>query len=210
MRCFIALPLPEAALDDIDVIRDLLSSQIGGCRWTRRDNLHLTLSFLGEIDEPGLAASRAALAAFEADLPGLPSFRPGRLAWFPGPRRPRVLVLTAAEERLLDEIHRRVAVALALEAAKAQISPLDSEWPDADNPGSLPHRPWKAHISLARSVGSRPRRLDQPAVKIAEEGLSAGSAWFPDRVALYESRLEQGRTRYAILEERPLLPRAPS
>ncbi len=57
MRAFIALALPNAALHQIITVQRLLvqqlrTQQLDRCmRWTPADNLHLTLRFLGEIDD---------------------------------------------------------------------------------------------------------------------------------------------------------------
>lgn len=48
MRLFIAVSFSPAALDEICNIRDALSLKLEKASYTRRDNMHLTLSFLGE------------------------------------------------------------------------------------------------------------------------------------------------------------------
>lgn len=49
MRCFISLEIPEGALKKIKEIQEKLPEFIG--KKTELDNLHLTLKFIGEIDE---------------------------------------------------------------------------------------------------------------------------------------------------------------
>ena len=51
MRLFVALDLPPKAKDSlVDLQQRLLESGVNG-RPTRRENLHLTLQFLGEVDK---------------------------------------------------------------------------------------------------------------------------------------------------------------
>lgn len=58
--------------------------------WVGRDNFHLTLKFLGDVDSDRLGAIVSALGGAAA---GYPSFelRVGGLGAFPSPTRPRVL-----------------------------------------------------------------------------------------------------------------------
>ncbi len=44
-RCFVALPIPEEIIDEIQTCQIGLSN----AKWTKRENLHITLHFIGEI-----------------------------------------------------------------------------------------------------------------------------------------------------------------
>lgn len=77
MRLFFALPLPGEASDALEAAgRAFLaagdaSGAFGRARWSPRANLHLTLAFLGEYDDAGLADALA--AGDEAFGPGAPA-----------------------------------------------------------------------------------------------------------------------------------------
>ena len=91
MRLFIALEFPEEAKRGIEQIQEAESQREIGWRWTGRDQLHLTMKFLGEVDEA--QAARAAklledVAAVGACTLGLGGFR-----YLPDARRARVLAL---------------------------------------------------------------------------------------------------------------------
>ena len=94
MRLFAALSLPDP------VIESLLALQGGvpGARWQKREQLHLTLRFIGEVDGAKAAAIDDALAlisapAFTLELKAVGSF---------GGRRPHALWAgVAANEALL-------------------------------------------------------------------------------------------------------------
>jgi len=54
MRLFIAIPLPEELLDDISSLQETLGEgKLFRGKLTERENIHLTLKFLGEVDESG-------------------------------------------------------------------------------------------------------------------------------------------------------------
>jgi len=111
-----------------------------GVKWVEPHNVHLTLKFLGSVEEERLAAVAEAVrqAAAESEAFGL-SCR--GLGAFPNPRRPRVVwagVQQGAEEltQLARELDRRLQ-ALRFEPEK---------------------RPFAAHITLGRvkSPGNLP------------------------------------------------------
>src|SRR3954447_3856650 len=51
MRLFIAIELPQDVREPLVRLRDALKSQIRGASFTRDENPHITLKFLGEVDE---------------------------------------------------------------------------------------------------------------------------------------------------------------
>ncbi len=112
MRCFIGLPLPESyqlgLQEFIDRWQGRLRSRI---TWTRPGNWHLTLKFLGEINE---AETDKVCDALRDPLGPCFALRGGGGGSFPDPRNPRVIWvgLAEGEERCRDaasEIDRRLA-----------------------------------------------------------------------------------------------------
>ena len=63
IRSFIAIDLPDEIKAALDGIGERLRRQMpGGCvRWTRVAGIHLTLKFLGDVDEARLPEITAAL-----------------------------------------------------------------------------------------------------------------------------------------------------
>ena len=51
MRCFIAIELPEEVKSALSDIEDELKKTKADVRWVKPDNIHLTLKFLGNIEE---------------------------------------------------------------------------------------------------------------------------------------------------------------
>lgn len=112
MRTFIAIELDEAIRERLAGVQERLRGMATGVKWVRPQNVHLTLKFLGEIEEDAGESIAAALAEaasgvepFEMRVTGVGSFPPKGA--------PRV-VWAGIEEptgRLL-ELHRRIEQAL--------------------------------------------------------------------------------------------------
>jgi RNA 2',3'-cyclic 3'-phosphodiesterase len=91
-RLFIAVTLPEEVKAKIEAAQAELRRALPGpsVRWTRREQFHLTLKFLGDVDvarvQPLEEAIRAACRGFSA-LP----LRAERVGFFPDLRYPRVV-----------------------------------------------------------------------------------------------------------------------
>ena len=111
MRCFIGLPLPESyqlgLREVIDRWRSRTRSRIS---WTKPGNWHVTLKFLGEINEAVTAEVRDALRD-----PVAPRFalRGGGGGYFSDTRNPRVIWVGLAEgeekcRNVASEIDKRL------------------------------------------------------------------------------------------------------
>ena len=55
MRLFVALAPPPAVLDELEAAAAPLRAQRGDLRWTGRDAWHVTLAFLGEVEQAAIA-----------------------------------------------------------------------------------------------------------------------------------------------------------
>jgi 2'-5' RNA ligase len=62
MRLFVALALPDAVAQSIMLIQ----GGVPGARWQAREQLHLTLRFIGEVESRDVAALDDVLAAIQA------------------------------------------------------------------------------------------------------------------------------------------------
>jgi len=51
MRCFIAIPLPEDIHKELSKIQSQLKETEADVKWVETGNIHLTLKFLGEVDQ---------------------------------------------------------------------------------------------------------------------------------------------------------------
>jgi len=92
VRCFIALPIPETVKDQIEQVQTELRQVLPGklVRWTKRDQFHLTLRFLGNVEADRLTELTDRLRKVTASFPVL-KLRAERIGCFPHPRFPRVV-----------------------------------------------------------------------------------------------------------------------
>ena len=90
-RTFIAVEIDSPAREVMLRLLKQLASELNGVRWTQPDQLHLTLKFVGDIDNRSLPevcnqmrAACAGVDAFSASLKGLGAFpkqKPPRVLW---------------------------------------------------------------------------------------------------------------------------------
>ncbi len=130
MRLFAAILLPE------NIRRELgrLSGGLPGARWSPEENYHLTLRFIGEVDngfaeELAEALSHVGGEEFELAIESLGSF---------GGARPRLVWAGVAASAPLAALRRRVESALV----RAGLPPEE--------------RKYAPHVTLARTAGARP------------------------------------------------------
>lgn len=112
MRAFIALPLPATVRDVLgDVCRRLDRLMQGGVRWVAPAQIHLTLRFLGEIDEDLAASISGQLAAAS---PRWCSWRArlGQIGGFPNLHSARVLWVGIEDGGKAAEMQREVEAIL--------------------------------------------------------------------------------------------------
>lgn len=179
-RAFVALPLPGDALDAVLSLQDRLERRARSLksspRWLRREQMHVTLKFLGQIERAGVSLLAGALDA-AAECAPIDSAL-GDLDAFPSPRRARVIVAGFA-----DPVGRLGDLAAKIDEA-AEALDVESE-----------RRPFRAHVTLAR--------LKPPGnVQRCLEGVEPEpTAVRFDRLCLYESELTPGGARYTVLHE---------
>lgn len=105
IRLFVALPLPES----VRLRLSLLMGGIPGARWVPTENLHLTLRFIGEVDESAADDAAAALdeiraRPFRLTLGGIGEFGHGekmRALWIGAEREPALVHLRDKVESAL-------------------------------------------------------------------------------------------------------------
>jgi 2'-5' RNA ligase len=109
MRCFVALWPDDAARARLAQLAAGQQARFAPARAMRAENLHLTLAFIGEADEPTATAVAAALRAIEVvpfdwRLDTLGAFERAQVLWAGGPREPRLDALAAAVRARLDAL----------------------------------------------------------------------------------------------------------
>jgi 2'-5' RNA ligase len=154
-RLFVAIPMPQTAIELVDRTVAELSRTEMPVRWVAPHTAHLTLHFLGDTAPERAELLRMALAPVVARHRTI-ALKTGGLGVFPNERRPRVvwLGLSGQAERLVS-LHRDLGEALRgldLPVEERELRPHITLGRVRDNPSSgFP-------IALQR-------RLDDPAVR---------------------------------------------
>jgi 2'-5' RNA ligase len=88
VRLFVALEIPSAVRENLAAFLDSLRGIAKEPRWVRPRNLHVTLKFLGEVEETKVEAIRSALKEMRCEQAVTLNFR--GLGFFPTEKHPRV------------------------------------------------------------------------------------------------------------------------
>ncbi|MBI5851404.1 MAG: RNA 2',3'-cyclic phosphodiesterase [Planctomycetes bacterium] len=184
LRLFVGLPLPDPARDALAVELRALRELDADVRWTRVDQLHVTLVFVGEVGPDLAVAIRGALRAMPWPAP-LPLGLAG-LGRFPARGPARVVWAGVAGPReALD-----ATTALATSIAQV-LEPLGIK---------REARPFHAHVTLGRVRGQRNLRALEAAVAHRSDAVAVT---FPpiDRATLWSSERRPEGSHYAVVEE---------
>ncbi|MGP7997079.1 MAG: RNA 2',3'-cyclic phosphodiesterase [Streptosporangiaceae bacterium] len=168
MRLFIAVSIPDDVAGELEAVVDPLRDAWPGLRWTRREAWHLTLAFLGEVNEAVVARLMPRLERAAGRHPSLSLALAGAGA-FPGAARARVLWTGVHGDR------RALGVLAASVAAGAR---------RAGAPPAEEGRRFQPHLTLARCRAPVDAR-------VLVSGLSeyAGTPWTAGRIYLIRSHL---------------------
>lgn len=183
MRLFVAIVLPPPALEELMVAVDPLRLRAPDLRWTSSQAWHLTLAFLGEVQEPSVPELSVRLERAAARHP------PQRVAIsgggaFPSAARARVLWAGfSADDRALAAL----AASVAAGARRAGAPPPDEG------------RKYRPHITLARCK----EPVDVSGLTQELAGFS-GSPWVADSIHLLRSYLSGSAPRYEGVGSWPL------
>ncbi len=90
MRAFVAIPAPRVVKDQAEQVRVQLARANPDVKWVEYVNYHLTLKFLGDVDEQQLARIRERLRQVSEYCPPF-YLKVNGLGFFPNKRKPRVV-----------------------------------------------------------------------------------------------------------------------
>jgi 2'-5' RNA ligase len=184
VRLFVAIGLPHEAASELDEAVASLRPAWPELRWTGRDAWHLTLAFLGEVDEAVIARLAARLERAARRHPTLSLSLSGAGA-FPVASRARVLWTgIEGDRRGLGQL----AASVAAGARRAGAPPANGG------------RGYQPHLTLARCRAPADVRS-----LVGTLGSFAGTPWVATEVHLIHSRLE-AHPRYEVIGTWPLRP----
>ena len=183
---FIAVPVQEKTRLEIrDGIICNESVRKLPVRWTAVQNLHLTLQFLGDVDERRIGDLKQILNRLSSS--GLQEkLEFTNVNAFPNPSAPKIIWLGIAKNDLLLKLQRLLTLDLI------------------HNGFEVDRKAFKAHLTLGRVRENAflPEKMVQSLEGI-RSGLSISDSPL-DQVTLFESQLRPGGPIYSVLFERKL------
>jgi 2'-5' RNA ligase len=174
-RLFTGIEIPPDVVQALSMLRGGLP----GARWIDPENYHLTLRFIGDVDDSIAHEAESMLGrvkrnAFEVQVEGLLSF---------GGRKPRAVVAAVKPQQALLELqaeHERLMQRVGLEPEGRKYTP---------------------HVTLARLRESSSREV---AEYLSARGLVSIAPFRVSRFVLYSSRPSTGGGPYAVEASYPL------
>jgi len=190
LRLFLAVDLDvrarAAVASTIEALQRALGGRSTALRWTRPENAHITLHFLGDVPSERLPALRASLGEQIECSSFVAAF--GVLGTFPARGTPKTVWISIARGAAeISQVHHELQRRL-------------SEFGVATDP-----RPFSAHLTLAR-VRDKERRRVGVLGQMMPEVAVASSEWEVDRVTLYSSDLSGSAPRYTAVHRIALAP----
>src|SRR6185437_1851554 len=175
MRLFVGLAIDENVKEALERLTLRLRAKDDGLRWSTPDQWHVTLVFLGEVEED--ARARLVRELRQVRQPAL-RLRMERLGVFE-----RSGILHAEVEVTAELLRLYETVAAAVRRVGLEVE----------------ERPYRAHITLARARNKDGRKT------IARLGHSAeqqrlSARWEAAEFLLYESQLSPSGSRYVVQE----------
>ena len=200
MRSFVAVELPEPILEAVGQLSGRLRASGARATWVKPENMHLTLRFLGEVDEENINRLKAILSdSYRGMSPFTLSVR--GVGAFPNMRRPSVVwvgAVVAREARSQVELGNERA--LGNEGAEAIETAYLAAESAARAIGLAPEeKAFHPHLTLARI---RDAREAPPLVACLERERDFCAGDFTvHSVSLFSSRLTPHGPIYQRLEE---------
>jgi len=174
-RLFVALAIPDAVARSLT----LLQGGVPGARWQTREQMHLTLRFIGEVDGRDARALDDALAgidvpAFELQLHSVGQF---------GNKQPHALWAAVRKNEMLEHLQRKVDNAI-----RKVGQPQDA------------HK-FLPHVTLARL---RHPDLDKLREWLMAHALFTSTEFTVNSFCLYSSKLTSDGSIYRVEQDYPL------
>lgn len=132
-RLFIALNLPAEIKNDLAEALVKLSREAGEVKWVKPDGFHLTLHFLGYLDEPQIEKVMAVMNELAKKF-GPINFEAGGIGAFPALTNPRIIFLDCRQTNGNSVYELQTELGRKLEKIGITID----------------KRRWQAHLTLGR------------------------------------------------------------
>lgn len=179
MRLFTAIELPDDLRQHLVRVRHALRGEARQASFTRDENLHITLKFLGEAHDQQIQPLTQSLAKIQ--VAGGIQLQADAVECFPdrGPVR-IVAARFGGDMKRLDALHRAIE-------QRCQHLVFAPE-----------NRTFRPHATLARARPTLPARVREMLARLAAE-LMPGPAMVADEFSLMESRLLPAGSQYVSM-----------
>ncbi len=183
LRLFIALPIPDPVKDEIERVQDELRVVLPpkSVRWTKREQFHLTLRFLGQVSSQRVPALTEAVRVACSEFAAL-KMRAERIGCFPSLRFPRVVwVWVHDDAEQLPLLQERIELAVGSSAAAAD------------------EKDFTGHVTIARINGIKRAQAEALSKRAHEFVDRRFGEWTAHEVRLMQSELYQSGARHTVL-----------
>jgi 2'-5' RNA ligase len=180
VRIFFAIDLPASVKEALGRYIGALKkgSKSKSIRWTKPENLHITLQFLAEVRSEHMAnLMENVRRELDRELQHV-SLSFGAVHLFPNPYRPRVIVLDVSPQDQLAELAKLIGRGI-------QATNYDIET-----------RPFRAHLTLGRI--KHPHGLNLSF--LSEQGSAGIETIEVNEVALFRSQPQEEGSMYTVIE----------
>ena len=185
MRTFIAIELPQKIIGTLSALQNQLKNTQADVKWVAPENIHLTLKFLGEVDEKKIEKIIQALEETAKDSQPF-SIRLCALGAFPKINFPRVIWVGIDAG---DEETKNIAFVLEEKLQKLGI-PKEK-------------RPFSSHITIGRvrSGINREKLVKELDILQGKGLLQENLEFLATKITLFKSTLTPKGPIYEILKE---------
>jgi len=182
IRCFIAVPTPIPIIERITALMTDLRSVPSDVKWEHTEKLHITLKFLGSMEESYLELLENELKE-KVQVISQFDYKYEGIGAFPNLHLPRVYWVGTSDNRALIQLNESV------EQVTRSFSVASDD------------RPFHPHVTIGRVKGSRGINLLTARVKsVTFEPVAARCS----EILMMKSDLEATGSRYSILSRIPL------
>ena len=184
MRLFFAIELGDELLDVLEETAAILRAEAPELAWLGREQRHLTLKFLGDVEEAEI--SKLAAAADRAAARHDPIEMTIReVGAFPNFRRARVVWMGVQQDTRLELLHHDLEQACEQEGFEVE------------------GRPFRPHVTLARVRAPLPVERLRALARVARSVRTRVTVRV-ERITLFESTLAPSGARYRRVHAAPL------
>ncbi len=181
VRTFIAIEMPHSVMEIVRQTQQVFRQAGIRLRWVRRENVHLTLRFLGDISIDAVPGIQHALERSAAETPAF-SLQVKGIGAFPSVARPKVVWLgLQGQLQPLEDLYRRLALSLSEVGIPSE------------------NRPFRGHLTIGRVKD----RIENEHFRSLMQRMSdvQSESFIADRLCFFKSDLTPGGAVYTPLAQ---------